>query len=285
MAVLLCHACGTKVGKTLSGLASVHAEIVKKFGETEVNVREHTFNNSSSIIVTFINSSLNDKTENLRGARAQETAEIVKSRYPSIAEVNEIWVFFMRRTTRFLVVTYTEPVANYVFDRNARPLEDRTPTAGSLTARANYSKTKDETEISLDLLLEGHSNQGFSMFPHFTLPGDANKRQSPPPDVVTFDFASYSPKRRFEPNTDLSIMVDNKVIYEKEVSFSVSKAADGQVAEFLYLPVPYDEFRQIGNGTDVTITIGNEKFTLEREQIIALNNMNAYIKRAAPPRR
>lgn len=283
VAVLLSEACGTKVGKTLSGLALVRSEIVKKFGENQVNVRENTFNNSSSVIVTFINSSLNDKTDDLRVARAQATAEIVKALYPSIAQVDEIWVLFVRQTTRFLVVTYTEGISSFGFDRNAQWLDHDTsePVTSSLTARANYLESKNETEISLELLLEGNAFQGLSTFPHFTLKGDATKHQSPPPDVVTFDFASYSSTRRFQPDVPLRINVDNETIYEKEVTFSASKAAAGQVAEFLYLPVPYDEFRQIGNGTDVTISIGDQKFTLKREQVIALKNMNAYVKAAA----
>jgi len=264
----------------------VHAEIVKKFGENAINVKENNFNNSSSIIVTFFNSSLNDKTNELRALRAQETAEIVKARYPSIVEVDEIWVVFMRQTTRFLVITFTESVATFGFDRNARSLDDRAAEPSALTARTNYIQATNETEISLALVLEGSSTRGLNMFPHFTLKGDAPARQLPPPKIVTFDFASYAPTRRFQPDTTLSINVDNETIYEKEVTFSASKAPEtGQIAEFLYLSVPYDEFRQIGNGTDVTISIGTEKFTLKREQVIALKNMNAYVNAAARQRR
>lgn len=286
--VLLCQGCVKQLGKTLGELASLHEEIVKRFGDKEVHVRENTFGNSTILIVTFINSSLNDKAPELRATRAQETAEIVKQSYASIAKINEIWIQFVRQTWRFVVLNFTEGIQAFAFDRNARPLNSRlnAPEAKALTARANYLEAKDETEISLELLLEGTPTQGLSMIPHFTLAGDATKRPSPPPEIVRFDFVSYSPAQRFKPNSNLIFSVDNNSLLETDVTFSVSKVAGGQVAELLSLPMPYETFRQIPNGSAVTVTIGDRTFPLKHEQLIALTNLNAYVRQRTPrPRR
>ena len=283
LTALLCQGC-EKPLKTLGELGTVHAEIVKRFGDKEVSIRENTFGNSTNIIVTFINSSLNDKALELRATRAQETANVVKELYPSIASIDEIWIQFVRLTTRFVVFHYTEGVGAFAFDRNARPLtgpkgREANTEVKTLTARASYIPAQNQTEISLELLLEGNPLTGLSMIPHFTLAGDATQRPSASPEIVRFDFVSYSPRPRFKPNSTLIFNVDNKSLLDTDVTFSVSKGADGQVAELLSLPMPYEEFLHIANATNVTISIGDQTFPLKHEQVIALKNMNAFIRK------
>src|SRR6185295_9417467 len=91
---LLAYGCSTTkdLGKTLGELAQVRAELIKKFGEQDVNIRVNTFQNRKIISVAFINSPLNQKATGEREKRAQETAEIVRQHYPPIKEVSEIWV-------------------------------------------------------------------------------------------------------------------------------------------------------------------------------------------------
>ena len=107
---LLVCGCSTAkdLGKTLGELATVRAELIKKFGEQDVNVHANTFQNETSISVVYVNSPLNQKTTEERGKRAQETAEIVRQHYPSIKNVSEIWVGFMRSTTRMVVFHWNE---------------------------------------------------------------------------------------------------------------------------------------------------------------------------------
>src|SRR5881409_3003756 len=90
-----------ELGKTLGALTQVRAEIIKRFGEEDVNVRVNTFQGHTTLSVTFINSSLNGTNFAERAKRAQETAEIVKLKYGPIKTVNEIWVGFMRVTTHY----------------------------------------------------------------------------------------------------------------------------------------------------------------------------------------
>lgn len=278
----LLQGCGTKVGKTISGLATVHAAIVDKFGE-EVQVQQSGFQGSASIIVTFINSSLNDKTEQLRAARALETAQIVKNHYASIVEINRIVINFVRYESRFLVFHYTQGLGSYGFDRDAKPLSSTANNpvfeASHLNPSARYSTAQDKTEISQLVQLEGVPTSGVTMFPHFSVRGDANKAPSQPPEQVTFDFASYSPAGNFSNETKLTIHVDKELAVERKVSFSRSRVADGQVAEFLFLPMKYETFLRIGNATNVIIAIGSHKYTLKREDLVAMRNMNAYVRR------
>lgn len=101
MSCLLAYGCSTAkdLGKTLGDLAMIRAELIKKFSEADVNLRVNTFQNRTSISVIYVNSPLNQKTTEERARRAQETAEIVRQLYPSIKNISEIWVGFMRVTT------------------------------------------------------------------------------------------------------------------------------------------------------------------------------------------
>ena len=93
---LLAYGCSAAkdLGKSLADLAKVRAELIKKFGEEDVNLRVNTFENRTSILVMYANSALNQKTPEERAKRAQETAEIVRQHYPSIKNVSEIWIGF-----------------------------------------------------------------------------------------------------------------------------------------------------------------------------------------------
>jgi hypothetical protein len=261
---LLWQACATNIGKTLGRLAAVRADITKKFGD-EVYVHESTFEKSTAVFINFINSPLNDKTDELRAARAQETAQIVKAHYPSTYEIDFISVGFIRERTRFLVINYREGVASFQFDRNAKPIlmpgSDSGEPSG-LNPTARYSPTQNKTDVSVSLQLDRGPGSGVTLVPHFSVLGDANQQPSTPPKEAMFDVASYSATRKFPQDTKLIILVDGEKIVEKDVSFSSSKAADGQTAEFLYVTFPYEAFPKIGKGNEVTIEIAPYKYTL-----------------------
>ena len=265
--------------KSLSEIAIVQTEIAKKFGE-QVSVHENTFNNSTTLVVDFVNSALNEKSEDERALRAKQTAEIVKARHPSIARIDSIWINFFRVQSRYFVISYKQGISSFGFDRDAQPLtnpNDRALPERSLTPRASYLPAQQTTEVSVELLLEGSASSGVSMFPHFSVRGDATKRPSEAPDIVTFDFASYSSRPKFPDTTNITIEVDNKTVVDRDVRFSASKVADGQVAEFLYLPMPYKTFIEICRGNQLTITIGQSRYAIDRIQFLALKNMNAYV--------
>ena len=192
---LLAYGCSTakELGKTLGDLAKVRAELIKKFGEQDVNVRANTFQNRTGIFVMYVNSPLNQKSSDERAKRAQETAEIVRQNYPSIRKGNEIWVGFMRVTTRLMVFHWSEMIESHGFDSEARPLRDPGNAPLDLTQPAvRYSANQNKTDISGSRIqLEGTTEKGVLCLPHFSVSGDVNKITPKPPDEVGLDFAAF----------------------------------------------------------------------------------------------
>src|ERR1044071_1859254 len=123
---LLICGCNTvkDLGKTLGDLATVRTELIKKFGEQDINLRSNSFQQQTNISVVYVNSPLNQKRAEERAKRAQETAEIVRQHYPSIKNISEIWVGFMRATTRLVIFHWSEMIEAHGFDREARALRD-----------------------------------------------------------------------------------------------------------------------------------------------------------------
>ena len=123
---LLVCGCSTAkdLRKTLSEIGMVRAELIKKFGEQNIDLRVNTFQNRTRMSVMYVNSPLNQKTAEERTERAQETAEIVRQHYPSIKNISEIWVGFVRVTTRLVVFHWSEMIDIRGFDNEARALRD-----------------------------------------------------------------------------------------------------------------------------------------------------------------
>ena len=176
--LLLCGCNSAKeLGKTLGDLAKVRAELINKFGEKDINIRVNTFQHGTNISVVYANSPLNSKTMEERAKRAQETAEIVRQHYPAIKNINEIWVAFVRVTTRLVVLHWSEMVDARGFDNEARPLRDfvNTPSKPD-QPEVWYSEKKNQTDISSGVLqLEGTPEKGVIVAPHFSVAGDVNK--------------------------------------------------------------------------------------------------------------
>lgn len=276
--------CGTQLVKSLGELARLQAEIVKEYGEEGVNVR---VNNSTTLVVTFINSPLNVKSREARSKRAQQTATFVKMHYPSIQKIEEVWVSFIRQETRYVLVHYTEGLDYFGFDKNARPLrvfeEDSSASASENSFRpvALYSPKLKRTDISIARLqLQGDLDEGLALAPHFTLSGDATGvKLSPGPRFVSFDFASYAPTSMFPGETQIAFLTDEKVLFETKGVFSKSKLADGTAVEFLYLQLPYQTFRQMTAHKNFTIRLGSIDYKLTNEQVAGLREMTRYVKK------
>lgn len=279
---LFASGCSTAkdLGKTLGTLAQVHAELVKKFGEKDVNLRLNTFQNRTSISVTFVNSPLNQKTAEERAKRAQETAEIVRQHYPSIKNVSEIWVGFMRVTTRLAIFHWSEVFDTHGFDNEARAL--RHPGDAPLDTTqpvVRYSPSQNKTEISSSgIQLEGTAEKGVTVVPHFSVAGDINKITPKPPAEVLLDFAAFSEKPKFPNVTKIVFLSDNKVAYLTEGQFSTSKLADGTYSEFLYLKVPTAVFLKITSGSTIKIRLNEHDYTLTESQVLQIQRMSDYLK-------
>ena len=280
---LLAYGCSTAkdLGKTLGELATVRAELIKKFGEEDVNVRINTFQNRTSISVMYVNSPLNQKTTEERAKRAQETAEIVRQHYPSIKTVSEIWVGFMRVTTRLMVFHWSEMIEVRGFDNEARALRD--PASAPLDSsqpEVRYLASQNETEISSKgIQLEGTTEKGVIVLPHFSVAGDINKTRPKAPAEVLLDFAAFSEQPKFPNVTKLVFLSDDKIVYQTEGQFSTSKIAGDTYCEFLYLKVPTVAFLKISSGRTVKIKLNKHEYTLTDSQILQIQRMSDYLTR------
>ena len=279
---LLAYGCDTakQVGKTLGDLALVRAEIMKKFGEEGVDIRVNTFQNRTSISVTFVNSPLNQKTPEERAKRARETAELVRQLYPSIKNISEIWVGFMRSTTRLVVFHWNEMLEIRGFDNEARPLRDpRIPAVDPSQPEVRYLASQNKTDISSSgIQLEGTPEKGVLLVLHFSVAGNVNQITPKPPDEVALDFAAFSEKPKFPNVTKLVFLSDNKIVYQTEGQFSTSKIKDDTYCEFLYLKVPPAVFLKISSGSIVKIRLNENEYTLTESQLLQIKRMSDYIR-------
>ena len=279
---LLVYGCGTakELGGTLSNLATVRAELIKKYEEQDVNLHVNTSQNQTTLSVVYVNSPLNQKSAEERAERAQETAEIVKQHYPSIKNVGEIWVGFMRATTRLVIFHWSEMLEAYGFDNEARALRARgaAPLDPS-QPEVRYSASQNKTEISSSSIqLEGTTEKGVILVSHFSVAGNINKITPKPPDEVLLDFAAFSEKPKFPNTTKVVFLSDNKIVYQTEGQFSTSKIAGETYCEFLYLKVPTAVFREISSGSTVTIKLNKHEYKLTEGQHLQIQRMSNYLR-------
>jgi len=268
------------LGNTLGALAKVRAELIQRFGEEGVNLRLNTFQNRTSISVTYINSPLNQKTTEERAMRAQETAEIVKQHYPSIKNVNEIWVGFTRVTTRLVVFHWSEVLDIRGFDNEARALRkpDTAPVDPS-QPEVRYSASQNKTEISSSgIQLEGVAGKGLTFVTHFSVAGNVNEITPKPAAEVSMDFASFSEKPKFANLTKIVFLSDNQIVYQTEGQFSTSKIRADEYTEFLYLKVPTVAFINITSGNTVRLRLNEHEYTFTQSQLLQMKRMSDYLR-------
>ena len=279
--LLICGCSTAKdIGKTLGELATVRTELIKKFGEQDINIRANAYQKRTIISVVYVNSPLNQKTSDERAKRAQETAEIVRQHYLSIKNVGEIWVGFMRVTTRFVVLHWSEMLEAHGFDNEARAL--RNPGNAPLDPNqpvVRYLPSQNKTDISSNgIQLEGTPEKGVTVVPHFSVAGDANKTRPKPPDEVALDFAAFSEKPKFPSLTKIVFLSGNEIVYQTEGQFSTSKIADDMYSEFLYLKIPAAVFLKISSGGIVKIRLNKHEYTLTESQSLQIQQMSIYLR-------
>jgi hypothetical protein len=283
---LLAYGCSTAkdVGKTLGDLAHVRAELIKKFGEQDVNIRVNTSQNRTNISVMFVNSPLNEKPTEERAKRAQETVEIVRQQYPPIKDVSEIWIGFMRVTTRLVIFHYSEMLDAHGFDNEGRPLSEPgiAPSDPSPPV-VRYVPAQNKTEIaSAGIRLEGTAEKGVTVVPHFSVAGDINKIMPKSPNEVWLDFAAFSEKPKFPNLTKIVFLSDDNAVYITEGQFSTSKIAGNMYSEFLYLKVPTAMFLKVTSGITVKIRLNEHEYTLTKSQTIQLQQMSELLRSMKP---
>jgi hypothetical protein len=279
---LLAYGCSTakNLGKTLGDLEMVRAELITKFGEQEVSVRLNSIQNRTTISVVYVNSPLIQKTTEERAKRAQETAESVRQHYPSIKNVSEIWIGFMRVTTRLVIFHWSEMLEAHGFDSEARALRDPgTAPSDPSQPLVRYSASQNKTDISSNgIQLEGTAEKGVILVPHFSVAGDVNKITTKPPDEAGLDFAAFSEKPKFPNLTKLVFVTDNKIVYRTEGQFSTSKITDDMYSEFLYLKVPTAVFLKISSGSTLKIKLNQHEYKLTESQFLQIQRMSDYLR-------
>lgn len=281
---LLSVGCGQmkEAGKTLGALAEVRGEIIKKFGENEVNVNLRTFGSSSSVNIAFINSALNQKDGEERQKRAQETAVIVKNHYSDIKNISQIAVTFMKVETRFLVVTTTFPVDYYTFDNLANLTsgggEGSTESSGDEPPFPSYSEASNETTISARFQLDGVPGKGLTMIATMRATGDTSKVTPKAPNTVSFDFASFSKEAKFSADTPVKFKGDDRVIFEANGEFSKGPGTEGMINQFAYLTIPFTKFRELSGSHKASLSIGEHNFDFSEKQIDSMRKMVQYVK-------
>jgi len=276
-----------EVGKTLGSLGELRSEIIKRFGE-EVNVNLNSIPGHRTLSITFVNSQLNDKSSDERNERAQQTVDIVKSHYPDIKSVDQIFVMFSKVATALGIFHSSSVIDQIAFDKEGKPIQGVITSApfapdtdeeAELKPRVTYSPTQNQTEIYLDgIQLEGVAGNGLTMVPRLTVTGNTNKETPSAPAFIRFDFASFAEKPMFPGLTDISLVGD-QISYRTKGQFSTSRSNDGLASEFLYLNVPYSMFQQMIAGKVLTVKLSERKYQLTREQFHALQRMTQYVKK------
>jgi hypothetical protein len=269
-------ACSSRAIKSLGELAVLQSVIKKEFGDEGVQVN---LNNESFLTVTFINSPLNEKNQEQRAERAKKTAAVVVKHYPSSKKLQEIWVGFLRQETRYLVVTYSEGLDGFAFDRNGKPLSEPGATIKDLEPVATYFPTRNLTDVSVpSIQLSGTVDNGLTLAPHFTVTGDATKSREAGPENVAFDFASYSRNDAYPGELAIQISIDGAVAFKSKGTFSGAKSPDGTYAKYLYVKLNYRQFRRLVGGESVVIKLGDEEYPLTQHQLAALREMTNYVE-------
>jgi hypothetical protein len=274
---LLTAGCG-EIITAYADLIIVQRKLQEKFGD-EVQVNALAGSNGATFMVWFINSPLNEKSPQDRATRAAEAAKVVKETYKRIQALTDIMVGFLRQDSPFPVYDQKHIVAMHGFDKNGVPLpgrnDDRDRPADALQVNTNYDSHANQSDISVNgMQLEGKpGGLGLTILPFFVLQGDArNGKKLPPPKAVELNFASYAEKPTFKQTVPLTFVVDGKVALKIDGDFT------GNDAQFCYLKIPYEDFKRIVSGKELTIKLGDKVYPLTPSQLGAMQHMTDYVR-------
>jgi len=277
--------CGKDVFKTLGELATLRNELIREFHEQNIDV---TLQNSNNLAVTFVNSPLNARPDQLF-RRAQETATFIKRHYAGIDRLESILVRFFKQEKRMLVVDYTEEIDSFVFGRDAvligappgmRPDIFKDEDDVSVV----YNPARNESDVQIVRLdLEGNTEKGLSLSPHFKVRGDASiaGHTIGIPSAVIFNFASFAPEKVFKDDPALKIVADGLTVFNDKAHNMSMTTAGGN--EFLVQAIPLDQFLKMTAARTVVLTLGSKEFLLSESQMRALRDMAVYANSGRKP--
>lgn len=275
VSAFLTAGCGELI-TSYTDLMYVQRKLQEKFGE-EVGVNAVAGPKGATFMVWFINSALNEKSAAERAARAAEAAKLVKENYKRIHAMTDIWVGFLRQESTFPVFDDKHIVGMHLFDKNGVPVPGRNDYrvgTTDLQVNTNYDSHANQSDISVNgMQLEGKpGGLGVTILPFFVLQGDARNGKLPPPKMVELNFASYAEKPTFKQTVPITFVVNEKVALEIDGDFK------GNDAQFCYLKIPYEDFKRIVGGTDLTIKLGAKVYPLTPDQLGAMKHMTDYVR-------
>jgi hypothetical protein len=272
--------CGKELIKSIGDLARLREDLIKEFHEDDVSV---VVQNSNLLVVTFINSALNDQSNLKRMERAQATADFVRGHYPSIGRIERLWVAFAASETRFLVLHFNRGIDRFLFDKKGTmvgpPAEyaAHPESADDEAATANYNQSRNETNVQIARLqLAGDLNDGIALVPHFTIPGNATAADHVKalPRTVNFSFACYSSKKIFNGDPQLLIIADGKPVYSGTARNLSTQTAGGN--EFLDQEIPFPQFLEMTRAEKVTLRLAAREYPFTDGQLSSLREMASY---------
>ena len=281
---LLTSACLREVAKSLTEVRRVYEALTKEFGdEVFVNINEQS--NHTALHVSFINSALNNRSQEERSARARRTVEIVKQTFPRISIVEAIWVGFLRQETHYGFFHRSEMIDYFGFHKDGKIFWSRqgqtdaadTGVNGSgvqLEVTASYSSENDQSDVLVSgIQLEGEpGGLGITLLPHYKVSGDVRAAKAIAPKTVSFDFASYSEKPRFHQTEPITFLADNKPVLKMDGTFN------GNDAQFCNLPVPYAAFSKMIAAQELTIKLGGKEYPIQPAEFAEIQRMNEYLR-------
>ncbi|MDX6530313.1 MAG: hypothetical protein QOH41_2603 [Blastocatellia bacterium] len=273
--VLCLCACSTETVKSLRDLNRLRQQLIDRYQEQNISANQ----NSRFLFITFVNSPLNQKNQIDRSRRAQDTATFTALNYPAIKGIESIEVSFVQSDSRFFVYRYTRNLGSFLFDRNGVAEDSRGFKEDPRRPLLRFNSVKNETDVSITRLqLEGDTNQGIALVPHFSFKGNVNDANRSAPDSVVFDFASYAARKLFPGDASLDIQCDEIVVFSGNAHLLLPDSANqGSTAQFLTAQIPVAQFSQIGKAHQVNLKLGNKNFALSPEDIDALRALISYL--------
>jgi hypothetical protein len=144
-------------------------------------------------------------------------------------------------------------------------------------ASATFSEPKGQAQIAVQtdpLSLIGTTRDGLFLSPSFIVFG----RKVVAPQVIEFEFLSYSPQRRFSRSRGFQIVSQGRSLYAQPLVLTTSGTApDGIVTEVLVAKIPYKTFVDLIQQKSLNLIVGNMRFALDEGNIEALRDLKRMI--------
>ncbi len=279
--ILLSGGCNSGLVKSLTSVARLQQGLVKKYGDQNINV---TINNSTVLVVTFINSPLNTGTLESRTMRALDTALFVKQSYADIANIDELWVNFIKQESKFVVLTYTESVNSFGFDKDAQPLDrvprEFGPVKSGLEPEAIKYVEPDITKVLLpEFELGSVEEDKVTLTVQYTVPGTVEiSKPGKAPESVELAFTVTSWKDHVSGESAVEFFSDDKSVFKSLGKYQDGTLPDGRYMDFLAVNISYAQYRRLTSGKTVRFELGNHTYSVTDEQLAALRRMRLFVR-------